>query len=344
VLLDEWQAVPGVFGAVRRAVEKDPRPSRFLMTGSVRAALDHEIWPGTGRVQRLAIYPMTIREQLGRIDGPSFFDKIASGLDLTVPDDTPDVRGYVGLALRSGYPEPALRLTERPREVWLESYLSDLLTHDVEQMEVPRTRGRDSHRLRRYFEAYALNSAGIADHKTVFDAARINRLTAIAYEELLTDLFVAEQVPAWASNRLKRLVRHPKRYLVDPALIATALRIDEHGVILDGDLLGRILDTFVLAQLRSEITVAASRPRLFHLRTEQGRHEIDLIVELGGQKLIGIEIKAAAAPTVGDATHLGWLRDEIGARFVAGIVFHTGPRAYELGDRIVAAPISVLWG
>ena len=81
----------------------------------------------------------------------------------------------------------------------------------------------------------------------------------------------------------QRLAHRPERYLIDAALIATALRLDEQGVIDDGDLLGRILDTFVTAQIRSTIAMSASRPRLHHLRTEQGRHEIDLIAELGGK-------------------------------------------------------------
>ena len=152
-------------------------------------------------------------------------------------------------------------------------------------------------------------------------------------------------MPAWTSNRLKRLVHRPKRYLIDAALIATALGLDEQGVMNDGDLLGRVLDTFVAAQLRPELAISATRPRLHHLRTEQGRHEIDLIAELAGGRVIGIEIKASAAPTAReDAKHLRWLRDELGERFLAGVVLHTGPRAYELGEKIIAAPIAVLWG
>lgn len=46
---------------------------------------------------------------------------------------------------------------------------------------------------------------------------------------------------------------------------------------------------------------------------------------------------------VADARHLAWLRDEIGDRFLAGVVLHTGPRVYTLGERIVAAPIASLW-
>lgn len=343
VLLDEWQQVPGVFGAVRRSVEANPSPNRFLMTGSVRAELENEVWPGTGRLVRLSMHPMTIREQLGRTEGATFFDRLAEGGELRVPAETPDLRGYIELALQSGFPMAALRLTGRPRRAWLESYLDDLLTHDVEQLEEPATRRRDPHRLRQYFEAYALNSAGVAEHKTIFDAARITRVTATSYEGLLTDLFVVEQVPAWVSNRLKRLVRQPKRYVVDPALIAAALRVDEQGAIRDGDLLGRVLDTFVAAQLRPEVTVSSTQPRLHHVRTEQGRQEIDLLAELAGQRVIAIEIKASAAPNAGDARHLVWLRDALRDRFVIGVVFHTGPRLFELDTQIVAAPISALW-
>lgn len=344
VLLDEWQTVPQVLGAVRRAVESDPHPGRFLVTGSVRAELDHEVWPATGRLTRVSMHPMAVREQLGHTTSKPFLDRVAAGEPLLAAADTPDLRGYVEQALMSGFPMPALRLTGPARVAWLESYIDDLLTHDVAQLERSPTRGRDTKRLRRYFEAYALSSAGVPDDKTIYDAAGVRSETARAYESLLADLLIAQRVPAWTSNRLKRLVKHPKRYLVDAALISTALRLDEDGVLRDGDILGRVLDTFVAAQLRAEMETSATRPRLHHLRTAQGRHEVDMLVELAGRRLIGIEVKATAAPTRRDAAHLAWLRDQSDDdRFAGGVVLHTGPRTYELDERIVAAPISALW-
>ncbi len=344
VLLDEWQVVPGVFGAARRAVDLDPRPNRFYLTGSALAEVENEVWPGTGRFVRLPMYPMTVRERIGDVNAKAFLDRLADGDALPVPANTPDLRGYVDLAMESGFPNAALLLSGRAQAMWLHSYLEDLLTHDVEALENSPTKHRDTERLRRYFDAYALNSAGVVDHKTIFDAAAINKVTAAAYERLLTRLLVVDQMPAWATNRLKRLVRTPKRYLVDAALITTALRLTAQGVLNDGDVLGRVLDTFVVAQIRPETVVAESRPRLYHLRTEAGRHEVDVLAELGGQRVIGIEIKAAAAPTAADAKHLRWLRDELGDRFVTGVVLHTGPRVYGLSDDILAAPISTLWG
>ena len=197
--------------------------------------------------------------------------------------------------------------------------------------------------MRRYFEADRADSAGVCKHKTTHYAAPVRKETGDAYEELLTRLFVIEQVPAWTSNRLKRLVLSPKRYVVDPALLAHLLRLDAGGVLRDGDLLGRVLDTFVAAQLRPELALSVERPRVHHLRTKGGEREIDLLLELGGFRVVGIEVKASAVPRADAAKHLAWLRDALGDRFLAGAVLHTGPRVYPLGERIVAAPISTLW-
>jgi uncharacterized protein len=342
VLLDEWQAVPGVLGAVKRTIDRERRPGRYLLTGSVRAELEADSWPGTGRLVRIPMAGLTVRELLGKVKARPALDRLAEeGVDaLGAPASPPDLRDYVELALRSGFPDiaptpPSVQVRDR----WLESYIDQMLARDVAHVSA----GRDPEKLRRYFEALALNSAGVVEHKTLHDAAGINRKTADAYDRLFQDLRVLELVPAWSSNRLKRLVRSPKRYLVDPALATGVLRMDVDAVLRDGDLLGRILETFVAGQLRAELPVCSTRPRIYHLRQEQGRHEIDLLAELSGRRIVAFEVKADAAPGAQAARHLRWLRDEIGSRFVAGIVLHTGPRRYSLDDRIVAAPICALW-
>lgn len=339
VLLDEWQEVPQVLGAVKRAVDADFKPGRFLLTGSVRAEVDSTTWPGTGRVVRVPMYGMTVREREGRLGADMFVDLVASGRMPVLPPERPDVTDYVRIALRGGFPEP-LRLAERSRDRWLDGYVDQLLTRDAEGIEP----GRDPARLRRYLEAYVSRTAGIVEDTTLLEAAGLDRRTGLAYERLLTNLFVVESVPAWTSNRLKRLARRPKRYLVEPALLAAVLQLDARAVFRDGDLLGRLLDTFVAAQLRAELASSSRRPRLYHLREEHGRQEIDLLAELGGERMIAIEVKADAAPDRQAARHLRWLRDRLGDRFVAGVVFHTGPVVFPLDERILAVPICALWG
>lgn len=339
VLLDEWQAVPGVLGALKRAVDDDPRPGRFLVTGSVRGDLDGETWPGTGRLVRLPMHPMTVgeRQQLKPIE--PLLDRLADHGTVESPKVAPDLRGYLDLALEGGFPETVLAASPDARVRWIESYIDQLLTRDIAQIDA----GRDPTRLRRYFEALAVNSAGVVYDKTILEAAAINAKTAAAYGRLLTNLLVIDVMPAWTTSRIKRLVLSPKRYLVDAALVAGALRVDAEAVLRDGDLLGRVLDTFVASHLRAELELTRARPRLFHLREEQGRHEVDLLAELGGRRVVAFEVKASSAPRADDAKHLEWLRERLGDRFVAGVVFHTGPRAFSLGERITAAPISVMW-
>lgn len=76
-----------------------------------------------------------------------------------------------------------------------------------------------------------------------------------------------------------------------------------------------------------------------HRREKDGRHEIDLLAEFGGDRVVAIEVKATAAPNRGDASHLEWMRDRLGPRFLEGVVFHTGPSAFTLAERITALPI-----
>jgi predicted AAA+ superfamily ATPase len=345
VLLDEWQLIPQVLAAVKRSIDERPGANRFYLSGSVNADWGSSVYPGTGRVQRVRLLPLSVRELEQRAGGETFLDRLARGEEILPPNLTPDLRGYIDLALRGGFPSAAVELTGSGRTNWLASYIDSLLVHDVElAAESGSGRRADPGRVRRYFESCALNTAGVVDHRQIHEVASVSKQTGEAYDNLLNRLMVIDRVPAWSSSRFSRLVKRPKRYVVDTSLVGAALNLDADDVLSDGNVLGRIIDTFVMAQLRPEIPVSTSRPRLFHLRTKGGRQEIDLVVELGGGRLIGIEIKAGAAPTRSDAKHLAWLRDQTGSRFVSGVVLHTGPRTFRLEDRIIAAPIASIWG
>lgn len=341
VLLDEWQEVPEVLGAVKRAVDDDPRPGRFLLTGSVEADLTHRMWPGTGRVVRVVLHGLTERELIGSRSDLIALAKTGDLANLRMPNDVPDIDGYVTRALRGSSPEPALRLGREGRQAWMDAYVEHV-EHVVSRDVRAAGQVRDPVRLRRYLEVLGLSTAGLPADTTLSQAAGIDGRTADAYDGLLESLYLLDRVPVWSSNRVARLAKRPKCYLVDPALAMSAARIDQDDVLRDGDLLGRVLDTFVAAQLRPEVDLLP-RARMHHLRTDGGRQEVDLVVDLGGGRVIGFEVKAGAAPGPRDARHLAWMRDQLGDRFVRGVVLHTGPRPFELGDRLWALPIWALW-
>lgn len=345
LLIDEWQEVPEVLAAVKRSVDRQPEHGQFVLTGSVRAELDNETWAGTGRIVRMSMYPLTEREITSelRVGPPSFLQRLAtSGIDdLKLPEVVPDIDDYVTAALRGGFPDVAYRdRSERARNVWLSSYLDDLITRDAATLDSRK----DPAKLRRYLRVLALNNAGMPSDTTLYRAADVNAKTAAAYDQLLRNLFVLDVVPAWANARLHRLVKAGKRYLVDPGLAAAAVGLTAADVLADNDLLGRYFDAFAAAQLRPEIALTHPRPELHHLRVEAGRREIDLVVELGASKIVGLECKAGVAPSTDDAKHLIWLRDQLGKNFAAGVVIHSGPGLYQLGDRIYAVPLCAMWG
>ena len=339
VLLDEWQMVPEVLGAVKRTIDADRRPGRFLITGSARTDPADRLWPLTGRVVMLRMHPLTVAEQQHRPVRP-LVDRIAEGDGLEGAPGAPvDLRSYLQLALRGGYPEPALKLSDRAARAWLESYADQIALRDA------RTLGAepDAYRLQRYLEAYAINSGRVVQHKTVYDAAGISRKTALSYDALLRDLMVVNELPAWSTNRLKRLSRAPRRCMVDSGLLGGILRVGIDDVMASGDLLGAMIETFVIAQLQAQSAVSGTRYRLSHLRERDGRREVDVIAELAGGRVVGVEIKAAASVGRSDARHLSWLSETMQERFAGGVVLHTGRDTFELGDRILAAPVSTLW-
>jgi predicted AAA+ superfamily ATPase len=341
ILLDEWQRVPSVLAAVKRGVDLDPTAGRFLLTGSVRADLLEPTWAATGRVVNLVQWGLTERELRGRLTLPALFDELFGGAGATLvsPAEPPNLLNYVELALRGTFPDVARRRNERARQVWWDSCVHQLVTRDASLADEQR----DPAKLRRYLTALAANNAGVVEHKTLYDAAGINRRTAEAYDALLELLFALDRVPAWHNNRLNRMTRADKRYLVDPAMAGSMLGLDLRSVLRNGDILGRLLDGFILSQLRPEANIATSRPRLHHLRLDGGTREVDLLAEARNGQVVAMECKATAAPSQRDAVHLAWLRDRLGDQFAAGVVFHTGPRVVQLGDRLHALPIASIW-
>jgi predicted AAA+ superfamily ATPase len=291
------------------------------------------------------MYGMTDREIGGNVreDGYSLLGALAmaDAEEVRLPKHRPDLVEYVDRAIRGGFPAVALQaMSAEMRDAWLDSYVAQLITRDAHELEP----GRDSSKLGRYLQALAAHSATEIDHKTLYDAAGIDRRTAVAYDSLLESLFVVEQVQSWDANRLKRLTSTPKRYLVDPSMMAAVLGATAASVLNDGTLLGRTIDTFVTSQLRPEVTLLSRRSGRYHVRTKNGREEIDILIETPDGRLIALEVKATAGPSRADARHLAWIRDSIGDRFVAGAVLHTGPDVFSLGDRILAVPICAFWG
>ena len=345
LLIDEWQHAPDVLWAVKRAVDAAPgAQGRYIITGSARNDLHPGQWPLTGRVLATHLWPLTGRERFGDPTAPSLFDRWDGSDRFGVPPDPPDVLGYIRLALDGGFPSALAAEAAGARHDWMQAYVDVTVTRDLAEFSNGNGRKPSPPALRRCLSALALHSAGVVPDTALAQAAGLDRRTTLGYHRLLTVLRLVDDVPAWHSNRLKRLTAMPKRYLTDSGLAAWLMGVDYEDLRSDTDARGRIIDTFVAAQLRAEVAASNSRVHMFHLRTQGGEHEIDLVVEFG-RRLAAFEVKTSSAPSARDARHIAWLRDRLPPeQFAGGVVFHTGPYRYRLDEQIEAVPIAALWG
>jgi hypothetical protein len=338
LLLDEWQLVPEVMGAVKRAVDADPEPGRFVITGSAGSDRSPATWPGTGRLIGVPMRVLTRREIEGRTVEVSLVDRLLDPTALTAGQSRWTVVDYAREAVQGGFPAVA-GAPAAVRRPWLQTYIDQLVARDI-----PALGGSDDpDRTRRFLAAWAAASGTVMNDQTLHEVGGVGRTAAESLTRRLRDVGVVDTLPAWWSSRVKRLTKASKRFVTDGGLWAELTGTTADGVLRDADLLGRLLETYVACQLRPEIDVAERPLSAHHLRVEDGRHEVDVVLDLGGDGVVGLEIKATSAPGSADARHLAWLRDELGERFRVGVVLCSAPRAFRLADRVWAAPISFLW-
>lgn len=344
LLVDEWQLVPEVLSAAKRTIDERAMPGRFLFSGSASDEVVGEHWAATGRFVRLTLEGLSQREQRGRAGGPMFVDRLLDGdYDEALPPSNELTSGdYLELACSSMLPEAVRLRSPRTRTAFLSSYVDNMVSRDVRLIADVR----DPLKLRRYLSAIAANSAGTPPLERLVRACELNRETAQRYDGLLERLFLTDQVPGWSANYLARVAKRSKRYVRDPGLLAHLLGVDRRSAVRHADVAGRLIDTFVVSQLRSELPFMRLPARPFHLRHGE-QVEIDYLVERSDGAIALFEFKAAAHVDDRDARHLLSVSAAINRaeprRQTRGVVFYCGSHSYRVTDTVLALPISALW-
>jgi predicted AAA+ superfamily ATPase len=353
VLLDEWQRVPDCWDVVRRAIDQDPAPSQFLLTGSA-SPTRRPTHSGAGRIVTVRMRPLSLAERQVEVPSVSLGALLAGAAPPLAGHTAVGLARYAEEIVASGF--PGLRhLSGRPLRAMLDGYLARIQDTDV--VEVGH-RPRNPQALRRWMTAYAAATATTATYEAIRDAATSGegdkpaKTTTLPYREALERLWILDPVPAWLPSRspISRLTHPPKHHLTDPALAARLLGLDaeallggeDGGVPLprDGALLGHLFESLVALSVR--VYAQAAEARVFHLRTMGGRNEVDLIVERGDRRVVAIEVKLGRVVEDDDVAHLRWLRGEIGDDLLDAIVVHTGPDAYRRPDGIGVVPLALL--
>jgi predicted AAA+ superfamily ATPase len=358
VLLDEWQALPEVWDAVRRAVDAGAPPGSFLLAGS-KAPDDSDesglprTHSGAGRIVTVRMRPMSLAER--ELERPTV------SLGALLRGTRPPIEGStdVGLAdyveeiLRSGF--PGMReLSGRALRAQLDGYLARVVDRDVPELG---RRVRNPTALRRWMTAYAAAVATTTSYEKIRLAAGAGddppaKTTVIPYRAALERLRILDPVPAWlpTRNRFTALARMPKHHLADPALAARLLGVDADALLAgtptgppiarDGTLLGALFESLVTLSLH--VYAQAAEASVRHLRTQRGEREIDLLVVRPDERVVAIEVKLARNVVDADVAHLRWLRERLGDDLLDAVVVTTGPDAYRRDDGIAVVPASLL--
>lgn len=353
VLVDEWQYVPESWDVVRRAVDAGAPAGSFLLAGS-SASRTPGTHSGAARIVSVRMRPLTLAER--GVGTPSVSLATLLTGDRPALGGQTDVRleTYAEEILASGF--PGLRgLPGRALRAQLDGYIARVVDRDFEEM------GREVRNpvvLRRWMRAYAVASSTTATWERVRDAAtggqgdKPAKTTTIPYRDVLERLWILDPVPAWLPTRniAARLSAPPKHQLADPALAARLLGVDA-GALLDampldiavpraGSLLGALFESLVTLDVR--VYTQAAEATVKHLRTVNGDHEVDLIVERGDGRVVAIEVKLTRSVMDDDVRHLHWLATRLGPDLLDAIIVTTGEEAYRRTDGIGVVPAALL--
>jgi predicted AAA+ superfamily ATPase len=161
-------------------------------------------------------------------------------------------------------------------------------------------------------------------------------------------MWVLDPLEAWlpGGTHLKRLGQSPKHHLVDPALAAVLVGANEktllqgEGPARDGTFLGSLFESLAVQHVRT--LAAANRAETFHMRTQGGDHEVDMIVSRRDGKVVAIETKLSSEVRPADVRQLNWLESEAPELVIDKVLLNTGKYAYRRKDGVAVIPLGML--
>jgi uncharacterized protein len=329
VTLDEVQRVPELLRAVKRAIDRDRKAGRFLLTGSANLLLMRQVSESlAGRASYLTLWPMTRREQRG-LGRCGLWDELHNTPDAEwreiLAGERDSAEDWRMLARRGGFPTPALDLTTAAdRRIWFDGYVRTYLERDLQDLASISTLPD----FRRLMRAACLRIGQLVNQTELGRDVALPQPTVHRWLNLLETSYLLVRLPAYAVNRTKRLIKAPKIYWGDTGLALHLAEAEEPE--------GAHLENLVLHDLLAWRDARVERAELGYWRTSIGE-EVDFVIEAGG-KLLPIEVKSTTRPRLSDVTHLRTFRTEYGKKARAGLLLHTGNTLEWLAPDVLAAP------
>ncbi len=335
-IIDEIQRVPELLLAIKRSVDEDYRPGRFLLTGSANLMTLPKVEDSlAGRIEIIRMLPLARAE----IEGvsPTFLERLFNGslnskYASVVGDD------LVRLVLLGGYPEAIVRESEHRRQAWARSYLSSILSRDLSEVASVQNLTE----LPKFVRILAQHSGKLINFSELGSGIGVSYKTGQRYIALLEHVFLVSTLQPWHTNVLKRIVRTPKLHFLDSGVLATVRGLSFERIKTNRVEFGALLESFVYSEIMKLISGTDMQLSAYHFRDQQ-QHEVDFVLERNDSTIAGIEVKASATVHSRDFAGLRSLSSACKGRFAKGIVLYDNDNFVPFGDNLAAVPISSLW-
>jgi len=353
MVIDEIQRAPALLQAIKKDVDENPAPGRFLLTGSANIQSSPQVLESlAGRVAHQRLRPFAVGEMAAvapaflnratREDWAGLTSSFAAwpGTAVQASNVLSGKDAVLMHAMRGGYPE-VQTLTDKAAKRWHADYLAALMARDLQ--DIAHIRRKDS--MSKLLEVLAAWSCKLMDVSAIGSQLALARPTLESYINALEALFLVERVRPWSKTDYARVSRQDKLVMTDTGLVASLLRWQFDKVRLDTDQSGKLVEGFVYTQLAAQLDALDESGALTHYRDREQR-EIDFVIETQDGMTLGIEVKAGSAVGADSFKHLAWFRQRMlpaQAPFV-GLVLYTGEQVLRFGERLWAVPIHALWG
>jgi uncharacterized protein len=335
LIIDEIHKAPQLILPIKMIVDLDNRPGQFLLVGSA----DLFAMPQTqdslaGRVSEKQLFALSQSEINGVIS--TFLSDVFEG---HIPKPRASSQSIEQIVSVGGFPVQQGSTNPQARHNWMSHYFQTTIPLDVREISAIH----DLEKIGPLLRHLAVNVGSDLNLTQIASAIGLSSKTVDAHIDILERLFIVKRVHPFFHQELKRPSRTPRLYFLDSGHLSYLLEFAPERPPEDRLNFSQILKNFVFSELLKQRTWAEEKPYIEHLKSHAG-HEIDFILQRRDQKVVALNVKAGATIKYEWIKPMKVMANALGKDFVQGIILHTGTETLRLGDKITAAPVSVLWG
>ncbi|MBF0432986.1 MAG: ATP-binding protein, partial [Fibrobacteria bacterium] len=297
LFLDEIQYAPELLASIKRDVDKHKEPGMYILSGSQNLSVLKNISESlAGRVSIQNLLPMSVSEQYPRETNSFLSYWISKSADVSQKElDTQKFaltppESLLRCIWRGGYPG-LLDMPDSLVSNYFQSYIQTYIERDVRSVSDIKALGTFS----QFFGLLAALTSSEINQSQLGRELGVDQKTALQWLTVAEATYQWIKVPAFSRNPVKRISGKPKGYFTDTGLACFLQKIMSPEVIMSHPFLGRLMETFIVMEIKKLTSAWTMEPSLYHYRSHGGG-EVDLIMDINGI-LFPIEIKAKTNPS-----------------------------------------------